>query len=267
MGLKNVVIFLISLAICQYVQSLPTIRSTSGNYPNANIDDKPMNSTGIAGGNYARIGQFPFMALVTRFEDNKQYQCSGTIINIRWVLTTGSCVENPSLNIYAPRHHQRFFVRKWIFTLAFGIIDSDVQDGFLRGSGVSMNTTRAFVYPSYILGQNLYDIALLYMPFNIPFSDTIQLIALPYTNESFANKNGLVTGWGGSKMLKYAEVSVIQNTKCKRFGPSGSITDVSDNSVCTATGLGEDICQSGAPLIIKSENGRYLQIGILVLLK
>ncbi|XP_011705684.1 PREDICTED: trypsin, alkaline C-like [Wasmannia auropunctata] len=114
-----------------------------------------MNSIGITGGNYARIGQFPFMAVISQFLGNMLFrQCDGTIINSRWVLTAGNCI------IHGPRP---FFV-------AFGIIDSPNKGyDFLPSPGVSMITTQAFVHPNYreLLDD---DIGLLQMPANIPFS-------------------------------------------------------------------------------------------------
>ncbi|XP_011705094.1 PREDICTED: venom peptide isomerase heavy chain-like [Wasmannia auropunctata] len=196
-----------------------------------------MNSTRIAGGNYARFGQFPFMAVVNHLVGNRLFrQCSGTIIHTRWVLTAGHCVQDP-LKI-----DRMFFI-------AVDIINkpSVEYEAFIRNPGVKMITNQSFVHPEYRDGQSHNDIALLQV------------------DESFANKNGLVMGWRESKKLKYAEVSVIQNTECKRVELSGSdsTSDVTDNYVYIATGLGEGTCQNGAPLTVKSRNDEYLQIGIL----
>ncbi|XP_011705093.1 PREDICTED: atrial natriuretic peptide-converting enzyme-like [Wasmannia auropunctata] len=240
-----------------------------------------MNSTG--GGNYANIGQFPFMAVVNNLVGNILFkQCSGTIIHTKWVLTVAHCVENYPLFIY----HQ-------MFSVTFGIIDKPGVKYDFQGPSVSMIANRAIIHPNYTNTHFYNDIALLLMPTNIPFFMTIQPIKLVNTDENFAlrqdllnsmyihvcrlafqpiklanrdenfaNKNAFVLGWGGgSEKLKYAEVSVIQNTECKQAGLNTS--DVTDQHVCTATGLGEDTCHSGAPLIVAPENSSYLQIGIL----
>lgn len=110
--------------------------------------------TRIAGGDYAKLGSFPYMVVVHQLHGNGLIgQCGGTIISKRWVLTAAHC---------AVKYPQRFFV-------VFGIIDkSGIGYDFLRGRGVSMIVTQAFVHPQYREGFN--DVALLYMPHDIPFS-------------------------------------------------------------------------------------------------
>lgn len=110
--------------------------------------------TKIAGGIDAKLGAFPYMVVVHQLMGNGLIgQCGGTIISNRWVLTAGHC---------AVKHPRKFLV-------VFGIIDkSGIEYDFIRGPGISMITTQAFVHPKYAEGNN--DIALLYMPHNIPFS-------------------------------------------------------------------------------------------------
>lgn len=107
----------------------------------------------IFGGEYAMQNQFPFMAVVHQLKGNGRIsQCGGTIISSRWVLTAGHCV--------ASGPHQ--------FLVVFGTRDkTGIAYNFYQGPGVAMLTTQAVLHPEYRTTMN--DIALLYMPQNIPF--------------------------------------------------------------------------------------------------
>ncbi|KYN09653.1 Venom protease [Trachymyrmex cornetzi] len=211
-----------------------------------NLED----STRIAGGLYARLGDFPYMALVQQILGNGNIgQCGGTILSKRWVLTAAHCAEN---------YPKRFLVTFGIINIPYGIS----YDSY-RGSGVSMMATQALVHPYYSQGFN--DIALIYIPHDIPFSRNIQPINLPY-EENFDDKSALVIGWGkyytnskASTRLQYAALPIIKNTVCRQFW-----VQVTEKEICTAPGLGRDACQgdSGGPLVIV-ENGMHTQIGIV----
>ncbi|XP_071627323.1 chymotrypsin-2-like [Temnothorax longispinosus] len=203
----------------------------------------------IAGGHYAELGDYPYIAVVHRLLDNREYfKCGGTVLSRRWVLTAGHCVVN---------YPRRFLV-------VFGIVDkSGIDYDFLRGPGMSIITNQVFIHPQYEKGYN--DIALLYMPQDIPFSKTIQPIKLAYYDGSFAKRDALVMGWGkdhmtseGTIRLKYAILPIIENKVCKQYWR------INDKHICTAAGFGRDACQgdSGGPLIVV-ENGQHLQIGIV----
>jgi len=111
--------------------------------------------TKIAGGQYARLGDFPYMVVVHQILDNGNIgQCGGTILSKRWILTAAHCAE---------KYPRRFLVIFGIVNIPYGI-----RYGTHQGPGGSMIATQAFIHPYYSSGLN--DIALIYMPRDIPFS-------------------------------------------------------------------------------------------------
>ncbi|KAF7383666.1 hypothetical protein HZH66_013016 [Vespula vulgaris] len=213
----------------------------------------PNEDTRITGGEYAREKQFPFMSVVHRLVGNGVIsQCGGSILSKRWVLTAGHCIAE------SPR---RFF-------LVFGIINkSGIKYDKNIGPGISMITTRAYLHPGYV--QVINDIGLLYMPIDIPFTNSIQPISLAGYNDLYTNykhATAIVIGWGKERAtgsttqaLKYARLSVITNRECRLHW------QIDERNICTAFGSGQHACQgdSGGPLIVQTTNKQYIQIGIV----
>ena len=270
-GIKSLFLVVVVLAFYRHVASVPSSSplkniSSSILYKITNysvhreengmghvpLAEEGLDADRIFGGRYAKQNQFPFIAVVHRLMGGGLIaQCGGTIISHRWVLTAGHCVSYGT--------HQ--------FLVVLGVTDqSDVGYNFYQGPGIAMTTDQAFLHPDF--SSSINDVGLLLMPRNIPFSRSIQPVQLAGTNEigtSFANKNGIVIGWGkdgptgvGTIRLKYATLPIISNYDC------GTFWDVTDRHVCTAAGYGRDACQgdSGGPLIIY-ELGVPLQIGIV----
>ncbi|XP_028525361.1 chymotrypsin-like protease CTRL-1 [Apis cerana] len=214
--------------------------------------DHELDEDRIFGGEYAKQNQFPFMAVVHQLMGNGRVsQCGGTIISSRWVLTAGHCVASGPYQ----------------FLVVFGTRDkTGIAYNFYQGPGVAMLTTQAVLHPKYRTTMN--DIALLHMPQNIPFGTNIRPIQFAgsgYTDETYADKTGMVIGWGkdgpigtGTKRLKYAAVPIISNYECSMYWP------ITEAHVCTSAAYDQDACQgdSGGPLIVM-KNRKPLQVGIV----
>ncbi|XP_012348246.1 chymotrypsin-like protease CTRL-1 [Apis florea] len=225
--------------------------SSPNNYTSHDQPDE-LDEDRIFGGEYAMQNQFPFMAVVHQLRGNGRIsQCGGTIISSRWVLTAGHCVASGPYQ----------------FLVVFGTRDkTGIAYNFYQGPGVAMLTTQAVLHPGYRTTVN--DIALLHMPQNIPFGNSIRPIQLAgnrYADETFADKTGMVIGWGkdgpigtGTKRLKYTDVPIISNYECSMFWP------VTESHVCTSAAYDQDACQgdSGGPLIVM-KNRKPVQIGIV----
>ncbi|XP_071559873.1 chymotrypsin-2-like [Temnothorax nylanderi] len=151
------------------------------------------------------------------------------------------------------------------------INDFGIGHGLLRSfSSVLMIPTQAFIHPQYARANN--DIALLYMPQDIPFSNNIQPVKLAYY-ESFVNKDAYMVGWRENNTasesivepvepikLKYATFPIIENNVCRQYWP------INDNHICTAAGFGQFACperNNSDPLIVR-KNGQDFQIGIMI---
>ncbi|XP_045483934.1 venom protease-like isoform X2 [Pieris rapae] len=230
----------------------------------------------IVGGKYAKLYEFPWMAIIfynTRFGHKRE--CSGSIINSKYILTAAHCVVN-----------------KDIAGVRIGEYDVSRDDDCDYQPGVSpvcekhiqeMYVELAIPHSEFRRGPPENDIALLRVEGEINFSyPNVEPICLPITPE-LQNKvldymTGTVAGWGVTETRKEAtrlmkvDIPVKSNSDCKMYylnSPNQHhyFKRAMKNQFCAGE-LGKDSCDgdSGGPFMIKDiykDVNRYVQYGVV----
>ncbi|XP_063992560.1 CLIP domain-containing serine protease B4-like [Diachasmimorpha longicaudata] len=223
----------------------------SASIPSAGLQDNKTEFAALFGGRYARLGQFPWMAVIHQLITKRDIaMCSGSVISERWILTAGHCIAN---------NPQRFLV-------VLGDVDKrNIVGTRYEGPGVAMITKKSVLHPQY--EEFVCDIGLLYMPRDIKFGGNIQQIALAgssYLYKSVVGRKALIAGWGqtGSHKslpkLKWGELQIMSNEDCSAFW------DVDDEHFCTEAMMKTDTCSgdSGSPLMLGT-NDDPIVIGVV----
>ncbi|XP_045528397.1 melanization protease 1-like [Pieris brassicae] len=232
----------------------------------------------IFGGQYANLYEFPWMALISYSTGSgPQFQCSGTIINSKYILTAAHCV-----------------VGKNILGVRMGEFDISTYEDCQYGPGLSpvcenhiqdMPVEMAIPHSEYRSMPPTNDIALLRMEGEIDFSfANVEPICLPITpelqNTVLDHKTGTVAGWGmtetgreATKLMK-VDYSVNSNSDCKMYFrnilnqyPKAQWNETMKNQFCGGES-GKESCigDSGGPFMIKDmykDVSSYVQYGVV----
>ncbi|XP_014277408.1 venom protease [Halyomorpha halys] len=217
----------------------------------------------IVGGQPAELGAWPWIALLgyrTKRLAGPYWQCGGTLISERYVLTAAHCIKVPSSQTL------------YVVRLGESELDNE-NDG---ASPVDILVDSAFAHPGYSLTTKLDDIGLVKLQQSAQFNRYIQPICLPnpadMRSESFVRYYPFVAGWGAtsegrgaaSKKLLQIQVPVTDNESCdKVYTPKGA--RILSKQLCAGyPNGGKDACQgdSGGPLMLPKGNVYYL-IGVV----
>lgn len=201
----------------------------------------------IAGGVVATPHQFPFAVAVTSRNVNLTPRlCGGSIISRQSILTAALCVHNQNEIVVILGSHN-IANENEPFQVRFPIPQQDVR-----------------IHPAFVSGQTTNDIAILRLPAPIGFfNHAINLVNLPTDpQESFLNVAAITMGFGSEcsqnncapiNILKVIGINTRPNNEC----------NAQSTQICATNGSGGP-CGSdeGGPMVV-SENGTFVQIGII----
>ncbi|XP_063371926.1 venom protease-like isoform X1 [Cydia amplana] len=215
----------------------------------------------IVGGENAQLGEFPHMAAIgwVNFEDSYSFNCGGSLISPRWVLTAGHCTRDPRARDPNPA----------IVRLGDQNIDPSVQDG---ATPVEVPIKQIVKHPDYKPPHRYNDIALLELATDVDFSNTIRPACLWQRHDFDSYTKALATGWGvidvntkeTSKELQKVSISLLDNAYCDQLlanSRNRNWQGFSPSQMCAGELRGgRDTCQgdSGAPLQVASRDNQCI---------
>lgn len=229
----------------------------------------------IIGGSDAEPGQIPFQALIieTKVGVLTYRKCGGVILDHQWILTAAHCRQG------------------WFGRLRVVVGQSEMASN--RGK-VIRDVIEVVPHPYYSQQNHLNDIMLLKLNESLEFTDNIQPICLPDSDNDFSHMMATVSGWGTTRprkifsflnslfdlthhiyiessrhpeRLQYTEVPIMTNEECETmFNSTRYRRVIHDSMLCAGYAEGgKDSCSgdSGGPLMIRNYDGRWVLVGIV----
>ncbi|KAK3555556.1 hypothetical protein QTP86_021783 [Hemibagrus guttatus] len=205
----------------------------------------------IVGGEDAVKGAWPW---ITSLRWTGRSICGATLIDSRWLVTAAHCVYGKSIHL-----------SNW--NVVLGLHDqyeSNTSDRqYHQIQQIIMN-------PNYNKRTKDSDIALILLQNKVNFTDYIQPICFPESQQQFAaGRKCAIAGWGRltegglvADVLQQAVVPLINNSVCQERLPEYNITE---RMVCAGYPEGGiDTCQgdSGGPLMCEEEDGLWVLAGV-----
>ena len=205
----------------------------------------------IVGGQNAQPGQFPWqIALQRKFGQQFSHSCGGSILNARWVVTAGHCVQGVSLK-------------------SMRVVAGDHNRSVNEGVEQFSNVSRVVIHPQYNSGTLENDIALIELSTPFILSSARRTAAIPlFTPADTAaglDAPGVlatISGWGTTSeggslptTLQFAQVPVVSDADARAAYGASAIADSMLGAGFLQGGI--DTCQgdSGGPLVLSTPSG------------
>ncbi|NXN55789.1 ENTK Enteropeptidase, partial [Rynchops niger] len=136
------------------------------------------NGTRIVGGSDARREAWPW---IVSLHFNSRPVCGASLVSDEWLVTAAHCV-----------YGRQFKPSQWKAVL--GLYD---QSDMTQSSKVVRNIDQIVINPHYVKRTKNSDIAVMHLQYKVQYTDYIQPICLPETNQQFLpGINCSIAGWG-----------------------------------------------------------------------
>ncbi|XP_038111961.1 serine protease grass-like [Culex quinquefasciatus] len=138
---------------------------------------------------HSEVYEFPWIALVgyrrLHYTYRPYFSCTGTLINRRYVLTSGACVSHGKINVVRLGEQE---------------IGNDRDCDLIDENDCALVVQDFDV--EYLIKHHSHDIGLIRLAGNVVYEDHIQPVCLPVTNELQNQRPALyfVTGYGGEPL-------------------------------------------------------------------
>jgi len=203
-------------------------------------------TTRIVGGETVTDRQVPWIVSVTtNTDDGYSYNCGGTFVSPRHIVTAAHCTQIPGKTITGVE-------------VKYG--QNDLTSGDIKTATVK----KWHNYPNYNPDTIHNDIAVLELTEEVSFTDDIAPACLPKQGADYAGKTALVAGWGSTDNVGGTTNVLLSLSKemgtedyCKENGG-----DNYDHSMmnCFVYEQGKDSCggDSGGPVTVTDDDKVYL---------
>lgn len=176
---KSVAVFTVFLLLTSIVSSNVAFR----NLPYR------IHNTRIVNGFPAKAGQFPHQALLEITLPQGRAVCGGSLLNNEWVITAAHCALSAT---------------EFKISLGAQTFNNPSEPGRIVDT-----TTTKIVHPQYQSFSATNDLSLIKLSKPIDYTDRIQPVLLPKSQDTFERQDVIASGWG----LKYTDAQDVSSGK------------------------------------------------------